>query len=247
MNIKQAIDSLAVNNDDHWTADGLPRVDAVIDILGYEITRKQITDVSQRVRGESVTPIGTPEDEEKRKQEAALAAVPPSTTDEPQPEPEKPAEPSESPQEEDDASEVEPEDDVVAMNVTKVHSNLELIERAQKEFSRQASILSKRHEAIKKKLIDIGRRSALLEKSKNILLRGKPVNQQQPAISRYLETQNKARAKRVKAAQAFISAGTNAEDVRRQLAGPSILDAAMRAKRQRGTVRPAYPKVGSDK
>ena len=101
MNVKNAIDLLNENNDDHWTADGLPRVDAVMEIMGAEVTRRQITDASQRLRGESVPPIGTPEDEEQRKPAEEVApeeSLPPA--EEPQAEPEKPAEPNESPAEE---------------------------------------------------------------------------------------------------------------------------------------------------
>lgn len=41
--IKEALAKLDVNNDDHWTGDGLPRLDVMKDLLGEAVTRADVT------------------------------------------------------------------------------------------------------------------------------------------------------------------------------------------------------------
>lgn len=42
MSISDALDELDIDNDEHWTSDGLPRLDAVEDYLGRKVTRKEV-------------------------------------------------------------------------------------------------------------------------------------------------------------------------------------------------------------
>lgn len=259
MNIKQALAALDITNDDHWTADGLPRVEAVVTLVGSEVTRRQITDadpsfVRPQASGTEFDPVGTPPTAEPDPKPAEKPAeetpaeepteAPPKET--PAPEPNAPGAPppEEAPPEPDvpaDAAKVAVLDDVVTMNVPRVFSDIDLIERAITEFSRQAQILMARGDAIEKKLIDIGRRSASLQNAYQKL--GKSTaSQQRETIQRYLETQRAARAVRAERAQRFIEAGTTAHDVKAQLEGPSKIDAAMKSRKPgRGTARPAYP------
>ena len=44
MDIKEALGTLDKSNDDHWTADGLPRIDVVSAIVGEKVTRAQISE-----------------------------------------------------------------------------------------------------------------------------------------------------------------------------------------------------------
>ena len=44
--IKAALLGLSPDNDEHWTADGLPRLDAVENLLGASVTRKQLTNAA---------------------------------------------------------------------------------------------------------------------------------------------------------------------------------------------------------
>lgn len=44
MDIKEALSKLDPNNKDHWTGDGLPLVQAVSDLIGKDVTRKEVTD-----------------------------------------------------------------------------------------------------------------------------------------------------------------------------------------------------------
>jgi hypothetical protein len=45
-NIKTALALLDVNNDGHWTAEGLPRLDALSEIAGENIKREQLNEVA---------------------------------------------------------------------------------------------------------------------------------------------------------------------------------------------------------
>lgn len=44
--ILEALLGLSPDNDEHWTADGLPRLDAVENLLGASVTRKQLTNAA---------------------------------------------------------------------------------------------------------------------------------------------------------------------------------------------------------
>ena len=44
--ILEALLGLSPGNDEHWTADGLPRLDAVENLLGTSVTRKQLTNAA---------------------------------------------------------------------------------------------------------------------------------------------------------------------------------------------------------
>lgn len=44
MNIKDALAQLDPQNNDHWTGDGLPLVQAVSDLVGKDVSRKEVTD-----------------------------------------------------------------------------------------------------------------------------------------------------------------------------------------------------------
>ena len=62
--ILEAVRSLDPNNDEHWTADGLPRLDAVENLLGSDVNRKAVTnaapDYSRSVARELVDADGEP-------------------------------------------------------------------------------------------------------------------------------------------------------------------------------------------
>jgi hypothetical protein len=46
MNILEALSALDTDNDDDWTKDGLPKTDAVSEVVGEKVTREQITEVA---------------------------------------------------------------------------------------------------------------------------------------------------------------------------------------------------------
>jgi len=46
MNILEALSALDTDNDDDWTKDGLPKTDAVSEVVGEKVTREMITEVA---------------------------------------------------------------------------------------------------------------------------------------------------------------------------------------------------------
>ena len=88
MNVEEALARLDPANDEHWTADGMPKVETVSALMGQAASRRQITDAAPgftraSARGEGVPGDGTQEPE----------AAPP--TEAPQKAPEQPQAPLE--------------------------------------------------------------------------------------------------------------------------------------------------------
>lgn len=243
MNIKQALAALAPANDDHWTADGLPRVEAVTDVIGHEVSRREITDTAPSFVRPEASGMPPEEGEPAPAEPETPAEDPPAEA----PKPDPAAAPAEgAPDDAEDpaqAAYVEPLDPVVTMDVRTVAADIDLVQRAIEEFGRQASILTSRAEAIDKQLRAIGQRSAGLQKILDRLGKSQ-TSQQRDAIQRYLKGQQEARAQRALRAQRFIAAGTTAQDVKDQLDGPSKIDSAMKQRKPgRGAGRPVYPQA----
>ena len=88
--ILEALLGLSPGNDEHWTADGLPRLDAVENLLGASVTRKQLTNAApdfNRAMAQSVVD-----------EAASQGDTEPSDTDKTQPDadPQSPEDPGET-------------------------------------------------------------------------------------------------------------------------------------------------------
>lgn len=63
--ILEALLGLSPGNDEHWTTDGLPRLDAVENLLGASVTRKQLTNAAPEfTRGVAQSVVDEARDEE---------------------------------------------------------------------------------------------------------------------------------------------------------------------------------------
>ena len=63
--ILEAVMGLSPANDEHWTTDGLPRLDAVENLLGASVTRKQVTNAAPDFnRGHAKSLVDEAHDEE---------------------------------------------------------------------------------------------------------------------------------------------------------------------------------------
>ena len=63
--ILEAVMGLSPANDEHWTTDGLPRLDAVENLLGASVTRKQVTNAAPEfTRGVAQSVVDEARDEE---------------------------------------------------------------------------------------------------------------------------------------------------------------------------------------
>jgi len=82
MDIKEALAQLDTMDDDKWTEDGAPLVDAVSEIMGGKVTRKEITDAAPKFSRSNadLTPV-EPEQEEPVVEETVVEDDEPLTTD----------------------------------------------------------------------------------------------------------------------------------------------------------------------
>lgn len=225
MDIREALKGLDPANDDHWTSDGLPRVDVVAEAVGAPVTRKQITDAvpdlirpqpdHENVEAEvAEEPVEEPIAEQQAANSVAIKDF--------------------------DAGYVVPEDYVVGMTPEQVYRSVELVDRAQTEFGRQAVILSQRRDAVDQALKVLGKRSELLDRARNFLTRGTQEDTHRKTIQRHLKGQQKAREERAGRLRKFTEAGVTPEEVAAELGGASKLDAALK-RRKRPTGVKTWP------
>lgn len=239
MDIAKTLLELDATNDDHWTTDGLPRVEVISELAGIPVTRKQITDAAPGLTRQRLA-TGDVAGEHAEQVEAEVAEEPtPDLWKEPSGRP-MVREADLSPKQ---AATVVIEDDVVAMPPARVMESVELIDRALAEFARQHGELVARRDAILEKIRDVGRRTELLQRQRDLLSRGSTDSHRANVLA-YQESSRKAREERAARAQRFIDAGTTASDVAAQLSGASRLDSAMRARKPaRGSGRPQMAPV----
>lgn len=232
MDIAEALHQLDPHDDSHWTDGGAPRIDAVSELVGEKVTRKQITDAAPDLTRDRLLPD------------------PDAVVVEQEPDQEPDQDPDQEPDADADADfdhvtmatmvEVEDEE-VVSLPPAQVYNDAVLIDRATEEFTRQSNQLVQRRAAIDAKLAELSVRSERLQKARTILYRRGLVPKGPSPIAAYLEQQRKVRAEKTDRALRFIEAGTSAEDVRNALTTKSKLDQVMSQRRGRGGQRPAYP------
>ncbi|HET6417632.1 MAG TPA: hypothetical protein VFG22_15145 [Polyangiales bacterium] len=215
MNLLQALESLDPLNSEQWTMQGLPRIEAVSEIMGREVTRMDITNTAPRLVRENARPKAQPATVDTEGNVIGESADAPERVE------------IEDPKM---TAHVGPHDDVVGMPAAQVYGSAELIDRALDEFSRQSDILTARREAIAEKIKELSKRTELLTRARNTLARAGKIKDTATPISDYLKSQQHARAMRAERARRFIDAGTTERDVILGMKGVSPLDAAIAAK-----------------
>ena len=260
MTITEALDALDPSIDKQWTTDGLPRVEAVSETLGRNVTRREITDAAPNFLrpvaedpGDHIKdPDTAPAEEAPGSPVEAPAETPSEAPAETPEEQETPVEaapevPTEAPPAEDSeqAAVVKIHDQVMAMNFDLVKEDPDLLDRAITEFGRQATILVARREAIIAKLNAIGRRSALFSTHRDRVGPRNTDIERRERVKAIQETSRRIREEKVRSRQKFIEAGTTPEDVLEGLTATSKLDTAMKQRKPvRSMVRPVFPVTG---
>lgn len=226
MDLPTALQQLDAGNDDHWTADGLPRVEVVSGLIGNDVTRKQITNAAPTLTREGLLKAN-----EAAEAETEAEPEPSDPADRPELETERP--------DEGDVAFVEPQDEVVTMTVDDVVAGgRPLVERALAEFARQNDVLVKRRDRILEQIADVGRRSELLTRVLNRL----PKSGHGDGLQAYLAQQKKNREARAEKTRRFIEAGTTPGEVAAALDPRAQIDVAMNKRgAKRGETRPARP------
>lgn len=226
--IRVALSRLNPENLEHWTIDGLPKVDEISNRLCEEVTRQQITEADpefNRAKARKMKADGIKFEKEKAEKEPPLAPEPPKKHYLP-----------------DNAvvNVVEPRDDVVGMAPKAVYSDRRLVRRAIDEFSRQYELLRKRRDSLTEQLDILSKR---IEVASKVFSRFKEVRES--PIRDYLEQARKTREEKANRARRFIEAGTSADEVRDAVDSRAKIDRAMNARKAvPGSTRPAHPMRG---
>lgn len=255
MKLTQALALLDPAVEEHWTSDGLPRMDALVDLTGdSSITRKAVTNAAPSLTRRTAAELeGEPEEpaeapEEPAEPPAEAPPEEPAAPAEPESEPEAPAEepvdPS-SPPPPDPTAPCEPgqrgplvmEQAALDMPVRDVLSDAQLTAQAIREIEEKVKHALQAKKAIEVELAQLYQKNEILKRQAIIHERAAP--KKSTGVQAYLAAQQETRRKRAERAQAFIAAGTTQADVADAMRPGSQLDAAMnRRKAGRGTVRP---------
>lgn len=228
-NITLALKKLDPTNDDHWTSDGAPRMDAVHAVAEDEsITRKQVTDAWPEFNRE----VAAAQDVEEPKEGNAPEEKPSET------EAEKPKEAEASQEGEKQASEEDPKEGEKQASETEhaEHRRVVQLDKVQEEYealSEEIVELQAQVRALQEKLKVKNHQLTML--APLVKTPGYDHREDQKARMDYIKSQTRNRAERAGSAAEVLSK-LNLANV-----GKSPLDQAMARKTQRGTQRPQYP------
>lgn len=230
MEIKDALAQLDPLNDDHWTADGLPRMDVIEALMDDKsVTRKMVTDVAPNFSRENPVIGADPTvDEATQENDPDPEATPTDSDDD------------EGPTEEEVEAETDDLlEDVLGLSFADVCSTPELMEAYITAASIKSQELTRQWNAIRDEMKELSERQELVDRQlKRHNRRHKKEGPNE--IQLYIRAQHEARLKKAERAQAFIRAQTNPKDVLQQLQFVSKLDQAMRARKpEPGSTRPA--------
>ncbi len=207
--LTKALASLDAENDEHWTADGLPRVDVVEGLLGGKADRQAITEAAPHFTRDAWR--------------AQKAAQPPTDEKPTIAEIETAMDEGKNPEIKADGTvtfdELTEQEQLVATLDEQAHEKLEEIREAEAEVAaaqKRVVALNAEHDQLRFK-----RESAM------------PSPTHQESIRAYIDSQNKIRAERVARRNKALE-GLKPSDLRKG----SPLDEAHQRRNQRGTKRP---------
>lgn len=224
MNIKDALAQLDPQNNDHWTGDGLPLVQAVSDLVGKDVSRKEVTDALpgfsralaiKNATGTQVASqvVNTPTASEQ----AAQSATPTQTTENGD---------NGAPNDEDQVQQTKSDEMENGSGDADVDLSLaDVLQQAQKTLEAKRKEKAEADAALKEaeKAHDVA--LVAYEESVN-------TNNSQPlAIQQYLQSQVKAAEEKKARADLIAASGLDLNTLAESLKG-SPLDEAMKNKRK---------------
>lgn len=228
MNIRDALSKLDPDVDDQWTADGMPRVDVVAEMVDNEdLKRADITSADPdftreraiQAKDRSASPADNPDEEEEVKE--GTVKVPQEAI--PEPEPELPV-----------VVQIAPEVPLTA---------LELLERELEVCTTEMYVAQSIHKDAKREADDAADRVNALNRRIEVMHKADP-NHATAGIRAYLRQQQINRVERAKRVRAFLDgSGLTLKEVSKEMDPKSALDKAMAGRKPpRGSVRPVYTK-----
>ena len=253
MNIIEALATLDPKNDEHWTGDGLPRVEFIAEATeNAKVTRKEIGDalpgLTRATFYEEFEPADAGATEEGDEEPAtddvaddvssvekeAAGALDSEKSTEAAPEADLDTE------EEAELEEVEAEESVLAMDPRRVLNDPELTEKALVEIEARMARKADLVRRLEKEIAADHRWNEIIKRAMRSHRNKGYKQDNRTAIQRYQEGQAKVREERMRRAKAFAMAGTNRTDVAEATRDRSKLDEAMSGRKPaRGSQRPA--------
>ncbi len=263
MNINEALSSLDPANDEHWTADGLPRMDAVQALVGSsDITREDVTNAAPDLTRETSAQKEMPDVEAHPEVEAtpeAAGEVVGEVTDEPRVEVEgdvitgDPADdwhPDPEPEDEDDAppsipaptpTPPTPEPEPVHVE-TAPPTETELLQERLDDLTVQMLAAQRDQEEAKREAARLADEVNTINRQMDQLIKHDP-NHGTAGTRAYLKKQNELRIERGKRLERFTKAvDVHPQEFMRALDPRTPIDRAMQGRKPpRGTRRPHFP------
>lgn len=220
MDIKAALSQLDKNNDDHWTTNGLPRLDVLKDLTGDKsVTRKMVTDADPSFTRETMPgTAGTPE--------AEVAVEVDSPPDQDADISEEPAETSSGKY-------------VLEMDTQEVFSSEQNMLAFQSEAATVCTELQREKAALEVKITRLSKATAMVTTQLQRLNNARP-NSDTQVIRDYLAQQAKVREERAERVRKFIEQGVDQGMLSLAISGKSKIDAALNQRKAApGSTRPA--------
>lgn len=211
--LARALHELDPSNDEHWTAEDLPRMEALWELAGdAKLTRGDVTSLAPEFSREIA--------QQHRDRQAAL---------------EEQRKQNEDRQISQEAGRQitgeETPDDVLTLPPEVVYADHGLTVKALEGMRERYATAAKEKVDAEKRMTDIQRHIERLERFKVRHERRDPRLAGGPSsIREYLDSQQRHRQKQADSAKAFIEAGTTVKDVRRALQTTSPLDASLSAR-----------------
>lgn len=251
MDIKEALAQLDPENNDHWTADGAPRVDVVADLVGNkELKRADITNAAPDFhRSTAGQPAAAkedgPTDADPPEGDAQGTGEDASQEEEADAEEEATEAPETGPVVEEGVGDLQAETTTPPQpeEPTKELTPLERIEAEAAEKEREMLAAQSEAEQAKARADNLADEvNALNRKADN--LRKHDPNHDTAGIRAYIDQQNKNRLDRARGLRRFIeTTGVHPADVTKAVDPRAPIDQAMHQRKPaRGSQRPDLPK-----
>lgn len=231
MPLEAALAQLDSKNDTHWTADGQPVIAVLNEMTGSNVTRSDVKTVApDLLRSTAVEPknwIAPPLEETTVVEDLPLTEI----TD---------TEIAKEFEDEDIQNEVAiaTDEDILAAEPTDLGNDVEALDRWMNASERKLNDLDAEGRRIAKEISMWARRADIISRVRDRAKRAS--GEKQHTIQDFLKRQREARTDRAERARAFITAGTTAQDVVKELSGKSPIDTALgQRKAKLGSTRPA--------
>ncbi len=250
MNIHQALTQLDPANDEHWTSDGMPRMDVVQGLTeDPKLTRKAVTDaapdfnremaIAAAASAEAPEAPETPEEDDVPEQEPTALEEGEPTPDVPEQEPDAQGDGELPDPDADEDEEFEDEPYILDLSLGEIFASEEMMIAFQAEANVVCLEWQKEKKRLEAAIVRLSNLSASADARLNRLKRSRP-NHDTEELRGYLARQAQVREERAKRARAFLDQGINAGDLANTISGKSQLDQALNQRKPKlGSTRPA--------